>query len=54
MEYMKNERIERIATSIKVKPDVWKEAKKSAIDHDLELSELVEEAILEWIKENKK
>lgn len=48
------EKIERVATSIKVKPDVWKEAKKSAIDHDLELSELVESAILDWIKENKK
>ncbi len=51
---MKDKKIERIATSIKVKPNIWKEAKKSAIDHDMELSSLVEEAIEEWIKENKK
>lgn len=48
------EKLERVTTSIKIDPKLWKEAKKSAIDHDLELSQLVEEAILDWIKENRK
>jgi hypothetical protein len=48
------EKLERVTTSIKINPKVWKEAKKSAIDHDIDLSELVEQAIEEWIKENRK
>jgi hypothetical protein len=44
----------REATSIKIKPSVWKEAKIEAIKHEKTVSELVEEAIQFWIKEQKK
>ena len=46
----------RESTSIKIRPDVWKEAKIEAIKHDMDLSELVERAIEAWLnkKENKK
>jgi len=37
-------------TSLKVNPQVWKEAKKAAIDWEITLGELVERAVLEWIK----
>lgn len=46
--------VEREATSIKVKPELWREAKIEAIKHGKTVSELVEEAIEEWIKERKK
>jgi hypothetical protein len=45
--------IKREATSIKIRPDVWKEAKIEAIKQDMDLSELVEKAILSWMKEHK-
>jgi predicted DNA-binding protein len=45
---------QRTATSIKIKPDVWKEAKIEAIKEGRTVSELVEEAIETWIKEHKK
>lgn len=41
---------ERTATSIKIKPNVWKEAKIEAIKQGITVSELVEEAIEQWIK----
>jgi predicted DNA-binding protein len=46
--------VERETTSIKVKPQLWKEAKKEAINNDKTVSELVEEAIEAWIKEHRK
>lgn len=36
-------------TSLRVDPDVWKQAKIEAIKHDLSLADLVDEAIKEWI-----
>jgi hypothetical protein len=45
---------QREATSIKIKPKIWKEAKKEAIDENKTVSELVEEALEKWIKEHKK
>ena len=48
------EEVVRDKTSIKIKPDVWKETKKQAIDEGKTVSELVEEALLKWIKEHKK
>ena len=45
--------VEREATSIKVKPDLWKEAKIEAVKHDKTVSELVEEALEPWIRANK-
>jgi hypothetical protein len=41
----KNSTVKREATSIKIRPDVWKEAKIEAIKQDMDLSELVEKAI---------
>jgi len=48
------ETVQREATSIKVKPDLWKDAKIEAIRHGKTVSELVEEAIEAWIKDHKK
>lgn len=48
------ETVERETTSIKVKPDLWKEAKIEAVKHDKTVSELVEEALADWIKEHRK
>jgi len=43
----------RVATSIKIKPEVWKKAKIEAIKEDIELSTLVEKAINAWVRDNK-
>jgi hypothetical protein len=48
------EPVQREATSIKIKPDLWKEAKIEAVKHDQTVSELVEEAIENWIREHRK
>lgn len=39
------EKKERGKTSIKIDPDLWKEAKIEAIRHDMEVSELTEQAL---------
>jgi hypothetical protein len=46
--------VKREATSIKIRPDVWKEAKIAAIRQDMELSELVEKALEAWMKKGEK
>ncbi|MGI0021885.1 MAG: hypothetical protein ACRD9Q_03390 [Nitrososphaeraceae archaeon] len=43
--------VKRETTSIKIRPDVWKQAKIDAIRLDMDLSELVEHAIQDWIKQ---
>ena len=43
--------IKREATSIKIDPQLWKQAKIEAIRNDLGLSELVEQAIERWIED---
>ena len=43
--------IKRDSTSIKIRPDVWKEAKIVAIRSDMDVSELVEQAIEKWIED---
>ena len=43
--------IKREATSIKIDPQLWKQAKIEAIRNDMELSELVEHAIEKWIED---
>ena len=48
------ETVQRETTSVKVKPDLWKEAKIEAVKHDKTVSELLEEALEAWIKEHKK
>jgi len=47
------ETVRREVTSIKVKPDIWKEARIEAIRQGKTVSELVEEAIEAWIKEHR-
>lgn len=44
----------RVATSIKINPELWKKAKIQAINKEIELSQLVELAIDEWIKKQGK
>jgi hypothetical protein len=41
-------------TSLRVDPDLWKEAKVQAIKHDLTLAEVVDQAVREWIDEHQK
>lgn len=43
----------RVTTSLKVNPKLWKKAKLSAVEHEIQLSELVEKAIEVWVKDNK-
>ncbi len=43
--------IKRETTSIKIDPSVWKEAKKDAIDRDIDLSQLVEIALKTWLED---
>ena len=43
----------RTPTSIKIDPELWKEAKIEAIKAEITLSELMEEAIRDWIKKAK-
>jgi len=40
----------RVTKSIKIDPNLWKEAKKHAIDKDLELSEYIEGLIKKDLK----
>jgi post-segregation antitoxin (ccd killing protein) len=42
---VKGDKVKREATSIKIRPEVWKEAKIEAIKRDVDLSELVETAL---------
>jgi hypothetical protein len=51
---VERETIQRETTSIKIKPDLWKEAKIEAIRHGKTVSELVEEALQEFMKSKKK
>lgn len=41
----------QLVTSLRIDPEIWKEAKVAAIQNDLTLTELVEEAIKLWIKD---
>lgn len=34
--------MQRVTKSLKISPDVWKEAKKHCIDEDIQLSEYIE------------
>lgn len=46
-----NSTVKRETTSIKIDPTVWKEAKKDAIDRDVDLSQLVEIALKTWLED---
>lgn len=43
----------RIVTSVKIDEDIWKKAKIEAINHDMQLSEVLENAVEDWIKRKK-
>ena len=44
----------QLVTSLRINPDIWKDAKVQAIKNDMTLTQLVEEAINCWIKEKNK
>ncbi|NLF89554.1 hypothetical protein GX563_12130 [Candidatus Bathyarchaeota archaeon] len=44
----------RETVSVKMKPSLWKDAKKAAIDEGITVSELAEQAIQEWIEKHGK
>jgi hypothetical protein len=44
----------REATSIKIRPKTWKDAKIEAIKENITVSELVEQAIEKYLKEHSK
>jgi len=54
MSEIKGEQKQKEKTSIKINPQVWKDAKKEAIDQGKTVSELMEEAIDTYLKEHKK
>ena len=41
---------EQIVTSLKVNPELWKQAKIAALECDITLGELIDQAVREWIK----
>jgi hypothetical protein len=49
----KDSSIKREATSIKIDPELWKEAKIEAIRRDTDVSELVETALRSELSSNK-
>jgi predicted HicB family RNase H-like nuclease len=40
----------QLVTSLRINPKIWKEAKVAAIQNDITLTQLVEEAINCWIE----
>jgi hypothetical protein len=44
----------QIVTSLRVDPALWKEARKAAIDCDISLGELIDQAIRDWIEKQEK
>jgi predicted DNA-binding ribbon-helix-helix protein len=42
--------VRRVTISIKLSPDIWKQAKRIALDRDITLGQLVENAILREIR----
>ena len=45
---------EQIVTSLKVNPELWKEAKIAALRCDITLGELIDQAVREWIEKQEK
>lgn len=40
----------QMVTSLRVNPDLWKEARVQAIRNDMTLADVVEEALRDWIE----
>ena len=45
---------DQIVTSLKVNPELWKQAKISALECDITLGELIDQAVRDWIKKQEK
>jgi hypothetical protein len=45
---------EQIVTSLKVNPELWKEAKIAALKCDITLGELIDQAVRDWIEKQEK
>jgi predicted HicB family RNase H-like nuclease len=45
---------DQVVTSLRVDPQLWKKAKMQAIEHDITLGEVIDEALREWIKKQEK
>jgi hypothetical protein len=45
---------EQIVTSLKVNPELWKQAKISALQCDITLGELIDQAVRDWIEKQEK
>ncbi len=43
-----------IVTSLRVDPSLWKEARKAAIDCDITLGEVIDQALREWLQKQEK
>lgn len=50
----KEKAIERVSTSIRINPDVWKDAKIQAIRDETTVSEMLENAIRKYIEHQEK
>ena len=44
---------EQIVTSLKVDPELWKQAKITALQCDITLGELIDQAVKDWIEKQK-
>jgi predicted HicB family RNase H-like nuclease len=45
---------EQIVTSLKVNPELWKQAKIAALQCDITLGELIDQAVRDWIEKQEK
>ena len=45
---------EQIVTSLKVNPELWKQAKIEALKCDITLGELIDQAVRDWIEKQEK
>lgn len=44
----------QIVTSLRVNPDLWKKARVAAIESDITLGDLIDQAIREWLQKQEK
>jgi predicted HicB family RNase H-like nuclease len=45
---------DQIVTSLKVNPELWKQAKIEALKCDITLGELIDQAVRDWIEKQEK
>jgi predicted HicB family RNase H-like nuclease len=51
---MKMDDKKEIVTSLRVDSNLWKEARKAAIDCEISLGELIDQAVRDWIEKQEK